>query len=255
MIQLQIRMCCMFLPLLYGCIQVLLKLKTDYMSVFEEDTGQEYLRKGVVESIQSRVASRQLTDENRKFLLRSMLMEPYLKCKIDVKQQDRTSKIFPEWIKLRLIEECKKQLSSELSEIIKINTVDQIVSDGSSSGEEQIPKKKKKKDVIILEYLNEEEDHEIGNGEEKWFKKLYLDNDVGINSVEASEIYWKDRAKTYSNVIRLLCKYRSVGCSSIFEEECFSTIKKMATADRESQKGSTIESMMFCKKNWYHFNQ
>ena len=86
-----------------------------------------------------------------------------------------------------------------------------------------------------------------------WFKKSYLDSNLSSQSQESSELYWKDRRKTQPNVIKLLCRYRSVACTSIFEESCFSSIDKIFTRDRESLKDSTVEAMMFCKKNWPFF--
>jgi len=119
--------------------------------------------------------------------------------------------------------------------------------------------RKKKKSVINIsfsDYLDEEEvDMEEDNHAElSWFTKKYLNNDLGINSKEASEIFWKDRKSKYPSVIMLLCKYRSVACTSIYEEQCFSTINKIVTDDRSSFKDETVESMMFLKKNHGYFN-
>jgi hypothetical protein len=86
-------------------------------------------------------------------------------------------------------------------------------------------------------------------------KKKYLDNDLGIKTSESSELFWKERAKEFPHVIRLVCKYRSVACTSIFEEQCFSTIDKIMTRDRENLRDETVQAMMFCKKNSPHFNQ
>ena len=268
--ELQGSMCCKYLPILYGLILKLEKLKSNHPNLFVAATGQELFRVGVMASISKRVGGegedKQLTLATRKCLVKAMLMEPYLKCKIDVKTGGlELSKVFPRWIRSRFNEECKKELVKECEHLIQQSIVGTgTVEDGDSSSDEEPKKKKKKKNEhaeSMLEFLEDEGDmtrdseKKKVNDELEWFKKKYLESDIGVNSIEASEIYWQDRRKKYPNVIKLLCKYRSIACTSIFEEECFSQIKKIVTEDRESLKDTTIEGMMFFKKNYLHFPQ
>ena len=120
-------------------------------------------------------------------------------------------------------------------------------------------KKKKSIETNVLGFLDEnspdsDSNDEVSqtvkrNEEVKWFKKQYLEQNLSCKTLESSEMYWKERRKTYPNVIRLVCRYRSIACTSIFEESCFGTINKIYTEDRESLKDETVEAMMFCKKN------
>jgi hypothetical protein len=265
-LKLQNSMCCMYLPILYGCHQSLAALKDSSSSLFLERTGQEYLRVGVMASIVSRVSSTQLSDDSRKLYVKAMLMEPYLKGKIDQKTTNAPSKIFPDWIKMRYLEDLKKDLVKELEVIIRESRESIIESSSSSESEstddeERRRRKKKKKNAPtdLLGFLDDSvedssDDCDTLKSEEfPWFKKSYLDSNLSCESQESSELYWKDRRKTQPNVIKLLCRYRSVACTSIFEESCFSSIDKIFTRDRESLKDSSVEAMMFCKKNWTCF--
>ena len=177
-----------------------------------------------------------------------------------------------EGTKMRYVEDCKKDLVKDLEGIIKDFVVDINESEGSEGSstdteEEERQKRKKKKKSIetnVLGFLDEnspdsESNDEVSqtverNEEVKWFKKQYLEQNLSCKTLESSEMYWKERRKTYPNVIRLVCRYRSIACTSIFEESCFSTINKIYTEDRESLKDETVEAMMFCKKNHPFFN-
>ena len=89
----------------------------------------------------------------------------------------------------------------------------------------RMKKKKKKKNVErnLLSFLEEtsvsddSDESDIKKSEElTWFKKSYLDTNLSCKSPESSEIFWKDRRKTHPNVLRFLCRYRSVACTSVF---------------------------------------
>ena len=278
MLEMQSSMCCKYFALLYGLIISLKNLPSKQgMKEIFTDAGikkstQDLLRLGIISSIERRICgidhegkNSQLTKDAKTFLIKSMLMEPYLKSKIDVKFMEKESKIFPQIIRNTTVEDAKKQLIKELEIIIKINkknqdSIQNIFSDNES------PLKKKKKDVnedfnkSIMDNLesdtSEEEDVDediIGNNELKWFKKNYLQSNVGIKSLETSEAFWKEKKKDFPYIIKLLCKYRSVACTSIFEEQCFSSINKIVTLDRESMLDKTVEAMMFFKKNFPYF--
>ena len=137
-------------------------------------------------------------------------------------------------------------------------------SDDISTDEDEKQKKKKKKKTIektdIFGYLTdidfeeETENSRKPKGETNWLKKNYLDINLSCKTQESSELFWKERRDTNPNIIRLLCRYRGVACTSIFEESCFSSINKIYTLDRTSLKDETVEAMMFCKKNWGYLN-
>jgi hypothetical protein len=271
MIQMQAAGCCLYLMILWGCHQRLHSLKDLYASTFTERTGQEYLRVGTMNSILLRATTSQLVDDTRKLLVRAMIMEPYLKGVIDQKTTGVASKIFPEWIKMRYVEDRKKELVKELEYIIEN---DHVAIDGDESGdsshdegssEEEKQKRKKKKMNLTSDLFNfmddeierstSDSDNTTSRSTKKneqlnWFKKNYLDTNLSCKSEDASEVFWKEKRKTHPMVIKLLCKYRSIACTSIFEESCFSTINKIFTDDRESLLDGTIEAMMQCKKNW-----
>ena len=177
----------------------------------------------------------------------------------------KESKIFPQIIRNTIVEDAKKQLIKELEIIIKINKKNQDSTQNIFSDNES-PLKKKKKDVnedfnkSIMDNLksdtSEEEDVDediIGNNELKWFKKNYLQSNVRIKSLETSEAFWKEKKKDFPYIIKLLCKYRSVTCTSIFEEQCFSSINKIVSLDRETLLDKTFEAMMFFKKRFPYF--
>ena len=96
MMSLQNSMICKYLPIMYGCYQNLSGLKDLHQNLFIERSTQEYLRIGVMESINNRVSTaKQLTDRTREFLVRAMLMEPYWKGFIDEKRSDQSQRFFP----------------------------------------------------------------------------------------------------------------------------------------------------------------
>ena len=117
------------------------------------------------------------------------------------------------------------------------------------------PKKKKKKEEIdIFSYLKEDEKDEdydcpISKDQEFiWFVE-YLKINQGIGSNEASKLFWLDKKDSYPNCFKMVQKYRSILCTSIFEEQLFSVVGKIATEDCTSLKDKTIDEMLFYKKN------
>ncbi len=210
---------------------------------FGERTGQELFTNGLIDHITKRVSTNtQLKDIQRDLLIRAMLMDPLAKTALGT--------VFPTICKQTRIAAQKKELTNELTNIIrKIRDlqIDEEV--------EKVSKKKKQDNLDIFAFMNPiKEVIDIStpiskDSELKWFLDEYLLKDQNCNTNESSIIFWKEKSKIYPSCYQLVLKYRALLCTSIFEEQCFSSISKIVTEDRESLKDETVEMMMFFKKN------
>jgi hypothetical protein len=239
-----------YLPIMYGIMHQLDLLgKTDKR--FIARSGQELFRQGVYDAIKLRIESSQLNESQRDLMIRSIMMDPYFKSKI--------ATIFPSITsRTSMIARCRKALEAELKEIVRDVRDKQIVIDEESSEEEPpptAPKKKKKvqKDVDLFAYLADEptgdEDCPLAKDPEiLWFSD-YLKNDQGIGSASSSKTFWLEKKVKVPSCFVLVQSYRSILCTSIFEEQTFSQINRIVTEDRASLKDETVEDMLFFKKN------
>jgi len=233
-----------FLPIMYGVILGLDNLCKNER--FAPSTGQLLFVKQARDDLVERITgSSQLNDAQRTMYIKAMYMDPYYKGLLD--------KIFPTLTsKTSFMSRCRKELETELQSLItKSRQITPITAITTS-----LPKNSPiDSSLHLLGYL--QSSPQISSPtttivskdpEFKWFQG-YLNDNQAISSEESGKHFWLEKRKQWPSCFSLVCKYRSIMCTSIYEEQTFSTLNKIVTDDRSSLKDETIEEMLFFKKN------
>jgi hypothetical protein len=191
-----------------------------------------------------------LNEKQRDHLIKAMLMEPFFKGQI--------TKIFPAYTnKTAMMGRCRKELENELLAVItrrRQGNIQGIQGQRPMSVRPTTIKEKDRSDIDIFAYLAPEEPTTTENTsiardpEVKWIQD-YLKNDQSIGSIASGTQFWLDNRIKYPSCYEIVLKYRSFLCTSIYEEQLFSNVRKIVTDDRGSLKDETIDEMFFFKKN------
>jgi hypothetical protein len=236
-----------YLPCMWGALYNLeLLLKKDSFAASDGlSTGQYLFTTGVMDTIKLRLTDTQLKDKQRDLLVRAMLLDPFTKKSLGNE--------FPAICRQTRIAAQKKELLLELTALIrKVRDVANVVEELEP---EKPTKKKKVEPTNIFGFMTPPKEPIDKNApisrdpEIKWFTEEYLAKDQICQDSDAGVWFWKQNSKTYPSCFQLVIKYRSILCTSIFEEQCFSNVDKIMTDSRGSLLDDTVQMIMFLKKN------